>query len=295
MAEATKWACHVLNRCISRSLDNQVPEELWSGIKPTVDYFRVFGCIGYVHVPSQLRTKLDDRSHKCVLLRVSRESKAYRLYDPTQKKIVVSRDVVFDEEARWDWSDKELEVKDLIIGNEKENNNTPGIEEDAASPLPDQEHVDPTTSDAAETHLAAGLGMSSNNDASNNSGTSDNLGSNETETQAETSTRVRKNPAWMQDYHSGEGLSDEDIEGVGFAMYSISDDPTTYEDACKEERRVTAMESEIKAIEQNNTWDLVEAPVGVKPIGVKWVYKTKLNADGKVDKYKARLVVKGYA
>jgi len=55
------------------------------------------------------------------------------------------------------------------------------------------------------------------------------------------------------------------------------------------------MDAEIQAIEKNNTWELVELPKGMKKIGVKWVFKTKLNERGEVDKYKARLVVKGYA
>lgn len=48
------------------------------------------------------------------------------------------------------------------------------------------------------------------------------------------------------------------------------------------------------SIEKNNTWDLVELPEGVKPIGLKWIFKIKRNADGTICKYKARLVVKGY-
>jgi hypothetical protein len=54
------------------------------------------------------------------------------------------------------------------------------------------------------------------------------------------------------------------------------------------------MNSEIEAIERNNTWELTELPIGSRVIGVKWVYKTKLNEKGEVDKYKARLVAKGY-
>jgi hypothetical protein len=42
--------------------------------------------------------KLDDRSVRCMLLGISEESKAYKLYDPDKKKIIVSRDVVFDED-----------------------------------------------------------------------------------------------------------------------------------------------------------------------------------------------------
>lgn len=48
-------------------------------------------------------------------------------------------------------------------------------------------------------------------------------------------------------------------------------------------------------IEKNDTWELVEKPQDRKIIGVKWVYRTKLNADGSVNRHKARLVVKGYA
>ena len=49
------------------------------------------------------------------------------------------------------------------------------------------------------------------------------------------------------------------------------------------------------ALAQNETWDLVDAPKGVKPIRCRWVYKVKYNTDGLVNRYKARLVAKGYA
>ena len=67
-----------------------------------MEHFRVFGCIGHVHVPDSKRIKLDDKSMKCTLLGVSEESKAYRLYNPVSKKIVISRDVVFEEDKAWD-------------------------------------------------------------------------------------------------------------------------------------------------------------------------------------------------
>ena len=52
---------------------------------------------------------------------------------------------------------------------------------------------------------------------------------------------------------------------------------------------------EIQSIEKNGTWTLVELPKAATSIRVKWVYKTKLNQHGDIDKYKARLVSKGYA
>ena len=55
------------------------------------------------------------------------------------------------------------------------------------------------------------------------------------------------------------------------------------------------MKEELKMFEKNDTWELVDRPQHKQPIGVKWVYRTKLNADGSINKYKARLVVMGYA
>ena len=55
------------------------------------------------------------------------------------------------------------------------------------------------------------------------------------------------------------------------------------------------MDKEIKAIKKNDTWELAILPIGKKTIGVKWVYKLKKNEKGEVERYKARLVVKGYS
>lgn len=54
------------------------------------------------------------------------------------------------------------------------------------------------------------------------------------------------------------------------------------------------METEITSIEENNNWELVDLPEGAKVIGVKWIFKTKLNEIGEIDKFKAKLVAKGY-
>lgn len=55
------------------------------------------------------------------------------------------------------------------------------------------------------------------------------------------------------------------------------------------------MLEEMQAIERNSTWELVNAPEGKNIIGLKWVFWTKYNADGSIQKHKARLVVKGYS
>lgn len=54
------------------------------------------------------------------------------------------------------------------------------------------------------------------------------------------------------------------------------------------------MENELKALEHNQTSDVIGLPHGKKAIGCKWIYKIKHNPDESIDKYKARLVAKGY-
>lgn len=72
-------------------------------------------------------------------------------------------------------------------------------------------------------------------------------------------------------------------------------EPVGYEEAKSDQRWMNAMKEELAMIEKNQTWELVERPQDRKVIGVKWVFKTKFNPDGSVNKHKARLVVKGYA
>ena len=72
-------------------------------------------------------------------------------------------------------------------------------------------------------------------------------------------------------------------------------EPEKFEEAAKDEAWMKAMKDELSMIEKNATWDLVNRPSDKPIIGVKWVFKTKLNLDGTVQKHKARLVAKGYA
>ena len=67
-----------------------------------MSFLRTFSCIGHVRKMKPNLTKLEDRSTPMVFLGYAEGTKAYRLYDPRGDKVLVSRDVVFDEEAAWD-------------------------------------------------------------------------------------------------------------------------------------------------------------------------------------------------
>jgi vacuolar-type H+-ATPase catalytic subunit A/Vma1 len=72
-------------------------------------------------------------------------------------------------------------------------------------------------------------------------------------------------------------------------------EPTSYTEAQEFPTWRRAMEAEMEMINKNATWQLIERPNHRKVIGVRWVFKTKLNPDGSICKHKARLVVKDYA
>lgn len=78
------------------------------------------------------------------------------------------------------------------------------------------------------------------------------------------------------------------------ANISTVQEPSNYKEAKGDARWVEAMKKEIEALEKNDTWEIVDFPVGKRPIGCKWVFKVKLKADGTIDRYKSRLVAKGY-
>ncbi|OMO51187.1 Reverse transcriptase, RNA-dependent DNA polymerase [Corchorus capsularis] len=71
-------------------------------------------------------------------------------------------------------------------------------------------------------------------------------------------------------------------------------EPRNYKEAAQSENWTKAMQSEIEALECNNTWSVVDLPHRKTAIGCKWVLKVKRKADGSIEMYKARLVAKGY-
>ncbi|KAI5348811.1 hypothetical protein L3X38_001698 [Prunus dulcis] len=117
-AEAVHTAVYLLNRCPTRALGDKTPFEAYSGRKPGLAHLKIFGCACYVHIPSEVRQKLDAKSTKGIFVGYAICEKGYRVYDPATKKILLSRDVVFDENAAWDW--KQMSDKQGTVINHKE-------------------------------------------------------------------------------------------------------------------------------------------------------------------------------
>jgi hypothetical protein len=97
-AEASMIAVYIQNRSPHQILKNMTPEEAFTGVKPEVGYFRIFGCPVYFHIPKEKRSKLEPSGIKGTFVGYNESLKAYRIYILGQRQIEVSRDVIFEEE-----------------------------------------------------------------------------------------------------------------------------------------------------------------------------------------------------
>jgi len=86
----------------------------------------------------------------------------------------------------------------------------------------------------------------------------------------------------------------EEAKYSGLCLLAV-DEPVSVEHPLEQSCWKEAMDAELKSIRENNTWSLLDLPEGHRAIGLKWVFKVKRHAAGKIMKHKARFVAKGYA
>ena len=99
-AEAVYTTVYLMNRCLTKVVWDKTPFEAWSGRKPSIKHLKVFDCICYVQIPKEKRYKLDETIEKYIFVGYSLMSKGYMLYNLKTNKVIISRDVLFDEKAK---------------------------------------------------------------------------------------------------------------------------------------------------------------------------------------------------
>lgn len=293
--EAVATAVYLLNRAPTKSLTNITPYEAWKNKKPSVQHLRTFGSVAYAKVTKPHLPKLADRSVKTVMLGYETNAKAYRLYDPVNKQLLVSRDVIFDENAQWDWSsmqqqeDESSDAEFAVFYPEDENTETREFSE-----VPKQGEEVHGDADLGSPHTPAAQTTSGEDTFSTPlAAPARGVGSVDgDETGAAASAS-----AGPQGYRNLQELLDqtEPYELIDSDLCMLSaEEPSNLVEARKEACWCRAMDEEINSIVENETWIMVDPPKDQKPIGLKWVYKIKKDPSGAIVKHKARLVAKGY-
>lgn len=100
--EAVTTNVFLLNCSPTRNVDGVTMYEAWHK-KSVVSFFRTFGCVAHIKVTKPNLKKLDDCSIRTGFIGYELGSKAWRIYDQVLKRVHITRDVVFNEVASWDW------------------------------------------------------------------------------------------------------------------------------------------------------------------------------------------------
>jgi hypothetical protein len=115
-AEASMTTIYVQNMSPHQILKNMTLEEAFTGVKPEVGHFGIFGCPVYFHIPKEKRSKPDPFGRKGTFVGYNESSKAYRIYILGQRQIEVSKDVIFEEEIRFQISrESQMEIDSETI------------------------------------------------------------------------------------------------------------------------------------------------------------------------------------
>lgn len=250
---------------------------------------KVFGCSAWVHVPKEKRKKLTATAKELVFAGYSLEHKAYRFLDKSTRKVIVSRDVRFIESAtevptEVGHKKKKSIVKpapacsqeEIIVFDSVLNKNKP-----VAESVADEDEADEFSTAESE----------SESDFDGFSDVDPVRGIEEANDQEDHEREPRRSE------RANKGIPPERFnEMTSVTKHSVKE-PQTYEEAVQRPEKAVwqaAMEEEIGALAENQTWELVQLPPGRKAIGCKWTFKEKEDETGRVVRHKARLVAQGF-
>ncbi|WVZ83575.1 LOW QUALITY PROTEIN: hypothetical protein U9M48_030707 [Paspalum notatum var. saurae] len=279
------------------------PYEAWFGNKLAVHHLRTFGCIVYVKNMKSNLKKLEDRGQRMVFIGYEKGSKAYRAYDPTTGKVVITREMLSLMKAL-----NGIGIENLETGSDADGSDSFTIEypiEENRRAAEGEEGQKRTPSVQSKLEPLVGVNMEEE----------------ESVTPVAAQFAPVADPSPIQFVSPPSDIDDnfdvdhahpdygespvrfrtlgdiigplEEVDKV--EVFAVSaDEPASLAEAMKHECWRRAMAKELATIEENKTWTLTDLPADRRAIGLKWVFKVKRDEKGAVVKHKVRLVVKGY-
>ncbi|WVZ69158.1 hypothetical protein U9M48_017993 [Paspalum notatum var. saurae] len=261
--EAVKTATYLINRMPLRTLGFKTPAECLLNSNDFVVPPKVFGCVCFVHDYRNSVGKLDPHAVKCVFMGYSSSQKGYRCWCPSEHRFFISMDVTFRKHEPYylgSLNDTRIDLNPPAVGQEGENTSGGSVIHPILVPTPGVSSFDNNISrQGEEVH----------HDNPDNSSHGD-----------------------MQDASQNSLSSPTQV--VQPTMHDDTDSISIPKNWKVFPMWREAMLEEMRALEKNKTWELVDLPLGKQPVGCKWVFTIKHTPEGKVKRYKARLVAKGY-
>ena len=266
-AEAVNYTIHTLNRTGTRNIS---PIQLWSKRKVNIHDLKTFGEEVYVHIPKEKRQKWDVKAEKGTFVGYDENTKGHRIWFPEKGKVSIHRDVIFTGKQLHDQKEQAKTKTDVHIDAANEGKNS-------ETSLHEQKQPDKSDSSSSDSEFA---------DAN--------------ETLEEKRNKQTKEAKLDHGYHlrnCSQLKTPERYSGINLFSLIADHEPVSYEEAttCNDAKNWTkAMDEEIDSLRKNETWTLVEPPKSHPIIDNRWTYRIKLNSDGEIQRFKARLVAREF-
>ena len=281
--EAALHVVHAINRILSLVIQNQTLYERLFGSSLDYHHLRSFGSVCFI--------LLQPWSRFCCFLGYGETQKGYRCYDPVSHHLRISRNVVFWEHRLF----VELSHFHTSLSSSFVLNHFPDEARIPSVAAPDPpvvtldspvdfffqppDIIDPFPSSPFKEQVEDEL--PNPNPELRYLALAPPEGLAAQDIPPRHSTRVRSIPAHLLDYHC-------------YTALATLHEPHTYREASTNPLWQIAMKKELDALSKNHTWDLVTLPPGKSVVGCKWIYKIKTRSDGSIERYKARLIPKGF-
>jgi hypothetical protein len=327
--ESLTTASYIINRIPSRSLDFHTPfdtlnHSLSSPLIPNLPP-KVFGCIAFVHIPKHTRHKLQPCALRCVFVGYGLHQKGYRCFHPPTQKLYVTMDVKFHEHQMYfpatettNQGEESFNIQSLSHQTENISHSLPEPETPEQEPV-EPEHMDaviePTTLELQpcdQPNIAEATVPQQQSSPLDASIPHESPSTDESQVNLEPPLRILPNritrgiprvsyepvrtstPKYpLNNYVSYHRLS-KACESFANQLSTVHV-PNSVQEAIKDPRWKNAMNEEMKSLQRNATWEVIDLPAGKKPVGCRWIFSVKYKADGDIERFKARLVAKGYS
>ena len=298
--ETVAHVIYLKNRLPTRALKDKTPDEVWTGQKPDVSDLRAWGCRCWVLTSPEQRTKLDPRSKPMHFMGLAGGSKAWRYYDPTTRRIGKSRNIVFAVPKRRvqdrddDYDYVQLPAQPL----EGESSGARTRDDGGAKARSERAEATGGRGDARDRRVADDREAKADGERKSDDDT-------QAPEAAQDEHRPKRKAAARINYRAlhetGEKVPHEEAHVLCLLTLHGTEgiaEPRNLKEAQAQPEWPewnAAMDKEYTQLEKLGTFTRVTLPPGRRAIGCWWVYRLKKDEQGRIVRYKARLVAQGFS
>ncbi|KAJ8554708.1 hypothetical protein ON010_g9775 [Phytophthora cinnamomi] len=279
---------HLINCSIKPERSDVTPNEVGFKVKLQLKHLRVFGSPEYAHIDDAKRTKLEPKSFRCVFLGYAENAKGYRVYDMDASKVKASRSVKLDERK----------VGGIYATHSQQHGTVIHVAKDGGAPTvpveTDRQPVEEKQMEAAEETVQDVRWTRMSRSRRNRFFLLGNGDENDEERKSEDGDGP---PSPKRPRIDEDGLIAEAALAHAARITEATDLPETYAQAIASVEAAAwmgAMDAELLSHERNGTWTLVPRGTDKCNIGSGWVFAKKHDEIGRVIRYQAQLVAKGF-